>query len=483
MSGLLIAVYAAVLVGWCVAVWAWFSRRSQRSGAGPRLAALGDSDGEPQLLLDELTKLPSRSLFRDRLEGALARSVRRRSSCAVLSVDLDRFKLINDSLGHAVGDALLRETATRLDGCLRPEDSLGRTGSDEFMVLVESVRGPDEAIAVAGRIEEALAPPFEVAGHELYVTASIGIALGRGGRDRAEDVLQNADVAVHRAKDGGRARHEVFRQEMSPHPFERLGLESDLRRAVKEREFFLEYQPNVELPGGRPVGVEALVRWRHPEQGVLQAAEFVPVAEETGLILPLSRWLLAEACREGAAWSGVDDLRLSVNLSSRQLLQPRARLIDEVASALAGARLVPRVLCLEITERAIAEDPDAGIAAAEALKGLGVGLALDDFGTGHSSLDYLRRLPLDVVKIDRAFVAALDPEGEAIVRALAEMCHAIGATVLAEGIETAEQARRLRALGCDLGQGIYFSPPLGAEEIGALLRSGGSLAPAGAGPG
>jgi EAL domain-containing protein (putative c-di-GMP-specific phosphodiesterase class I) len=227
------------------------------------------------------------------------------------------------------------------------------------------------------------------------------------------------------------------------------------------------------------VGAEALVRWRHPEQGVLPPAEFVPIAEETGLILPLSRWLLAEACREGAAWG----VQLSVNLSSRQLLQPRARLIDEVGSALAGARLVPGALCIEITERAMAEDPGAAVEAAGALKGLGVGLALDDFGTGHSSLDYLRRLPLDIVKIDRAFVAGMDAEGEAIVHALVEMCHATGASVLAEGIETPEQARRLRALGCDLGQGVYFSPPLGAGEIGALLATGRSLAPANAGPG
>jgi diguanylate cyclase (GGDEF)-like protein len=440
-----------------------------------------DEQFEHQLLHDDLTKLPNRTLFRDRLERALARSVRRRQSCAVLSVDIDRFKLVNDSLGPGLGDQLLREAGARLDACLRPEDTVARTGGDEFMVLLETVRNAAEATAVTDRITEALAPPFQVEGHELYLSASIGIAIGRGGRDRAEDVLQNADVAVHRAKDGGRARTEMFRQEMNPHPTERLGLETDLRRSVERMDFLVEYQPIVELDESRIVGYEALVRWQHPERGIVDPLEFIPIAEETGLILPLGRWILKTACEQSSAWAGARGkapvLFLSVNLSSRQVQQPRMRLVDEVNSALAGPGLEASTLCVEITEEAVMGEVDAAVAAMEDLKKLGVGITLDDFGTGYSSLNHLRRFPLDRVKIDRSFVRELteSDEGEPIVRALIDVCHALHAEVIGVGIETGEQATRLRGLGCDLGQGDYFSPPLPPEGMAELLARGAPL--------
>src|SRR3954452_21356191 len=319
MSWLLIALLDALVVGaFCIAAWKLVQRRrppTERERLEQRF--------EHQLLHDDLTKLPNRHLFRDRLERALARSVRRRQSCAVLSVDIDRFALVNDSLGPAVGDQLLREAGARLDTCLRPEDTVARTAGDEFMVLLETVRNTAEVVAVSDRLTEALAPAFQVDGDELFLSASIGIAIGRGGRDRAEDVLQNADVAVHRAKDAGRARTEMFRQEMNPHPTQRLGLETDLRRSVEQMEFSLEYQPKVHLDDGRVLGYEALVRWQHPTRGPLDAREFMPVADETGLILPIGRWVLNTACEQAATWAGSHGdsaaPRLCVNLSARQL--------------------------------------------------------------------------------------------------------------------------------------------------------------------
>jgi diguanylate cyclase (GGDEF)-like protein len=436
---------------------------------------------EHQHLHDDLTKLPNRTLFRDRLERALARSVRRRHSCAVLSIDVDRFQLVGEGLGPAAADGLLQEIGARLDASLRPEDTVARAGGDEFMVLLESVASVDDATAVADRVTAALSPPFHVEGQEVFLTASMGIAVGRGGRDRPEDVVQNADVAVHRAKEAGRARCEVFRQEMNPHPLERLGLEADLRRAVERSEFFVEYQPAVELSSGRIVSVEALVRWRHPERGTLEPDEFVPVAEETGLILPIGRWVLEQACQRAAWWAEMGGVspRVSVNLSARQLGQPRLRLGDEVSAVLARTGTPPSALCLEITERAVMQDVEAAGEAMSDLKRLGVQLALDDFGTEYSSLDHLRRFPLDVVKVDSSFVADVDDsvEGEAIVRALVSVCHALGAEVLGEGVERPEQARRLGEMGCDLGQGTGFSPPLSPEEIDELVVSGRTLVP------
>jgi diguanylate cyclase (GGDEF)-like protein len=464
MSIVIIALVDAAVLALVVALLWRRARPAEARGGRKEL----ERRIEHQLLHDELTKLPNRTLFRDRLERALARSVRRRQSCAVLSIDVDRFKLINSSLGHSAGDRLLRETAARLDSVVRPEDTVARTGGDEFMVLLETVGDLEDALLVAQRVEEALRPPFEEGGRELFLSVSIGIALGRGGRDRPEDILQNADVAMHRAKDNGGAREEVFRQEMNPHPLERIGLEADLRRAVERSEFELEYQPVVELADGRIVGIEALLRWNHPERGLIEPLQFVPVAEETGLILPIGRWVLAEAAAAAVDWP---ELTLYANLSARQLQQPRLRLVDEVAAALSSVGRLPCATCLEITEKAVVQDVEAAASSMRDLKSLGVMLALDDFGTGYSSLSYLRRFPLDVVKLDRSFVAELDDggEGEAIARALIDVCHALGARVLAEGIEDARQADKLLSLGCDLGQGSRFSPAVPANELAALL--------------
>jgi diguanylate cyclase (GGDEF)-like protein len=431
-------------------------------------------DGAPEPnLYDPLTRLPGRHLFRDRLERALTRSVRRRYSCAVLSVDLDRFKLVNDSYGHEVGDRLLIEAGIRLDGCLRPEDSVARTGSDEFMILLEAVRDTSEAVAVAERIATAFEPPVELDGRELYLSASVGIALGRGGRDRPEDVLQNADVAVHRAKDNGRGSYEIFRQEMVVHPASQLGLEADLRRALAADDVAVLYQPEVELATGRVVAVEAMLHWEHRVRGAIEPAELVPIAEESGLVLPLARKLLGEACRAVAGWPR--EVRLSLNFVARQLQQPRVRLVDELEAALAAHGVAPERVCVELTEGPL-HDEEAALSAVRELQRIGVRLAVDDFGTGYSSLTYLRRFQIDTVKLDRGFVAELTgPEGEAIVHALIEVGHALHATVLGAGVETVDQAVRLRELGCELGQGSFFAPPVRAAELAAMLREGRPL--------
>lgn len=471
---LIVAANVALLGAYGASVWLLLDRRASRRERHAR-----DEAHEHKLLHDDLTKLPNRTLFRERLERALARSVRRRQSCAVLSVDVDRFKLVTDGLGPAAGDGVLREIATRLDSCIRPEDTVARTGGDEFMILLESVAAGEDAIAVADRVALALRPPVQTAEREVFVSASLGIALGRGGRDRPEDVMQNADVAVHRAKEAGGARYQVFRQEMSPHPAQRLGLETDLRRALERMEFFVEYQPEVELGSAHVVGMEALVRWQHPERGVVPPEEFVGIAEETGLALQLGRWVLGEACSHAAGWDA-GHVAVSVNLSARELQQARLRTIDQVSSVLATSGLPAAALTLEIKESAVMQDADAALATMRDLKRLGIRLALDDFGSGYSSLTYLRRLPLDLVKIDRAFVAELtgNEENQAIVHALVEVCHAVGARVLAEGVQSGEQSRLLRDLGCELGQGDGFSKPLDAEAAARLVASGRALAPA-----
>lgn len=470
MSIAVVAIVDAALLATVVALLWLRSRRTSRRADRQELA----KRFEHQLLHDDLTKLPNRTLFRDRLERALARGARRRRECAVLSVDIDRFRRVNDGLGPAVGDRLLRETAVRLDSVVRPEDTVARTGGDEFGLLLETVATPRGAEIAARRVADALAAPFEVDGRELFLTASVGIALGRGGRDSPEDLIRNASVAVERAKEGGRARAEVFRQTASGRPLERIALEADLRRALERRELEVDYQPVVELATGHVVGAEALVRWQHPERGLLEPLEFVPAAEEIGLILPVGRWLLGEAAARAAAWRR---LTLYVSLSARQLQQPRPQLLDDVARSLSRTRLASGGLCLEISESAVMHDVEESVAAMHDLKALGARLALDGFGGGPASLGNLRLLPVDVVKIDRSFVHQVDDEGggEAIARALIDVCHALEAHVLADGIEDRRQARKLLALGCDLGQGSRFSLPLPAEEMGELAARGPRL--------
>jgi diguanylate cyclase (GGDEF)-like protein/PAS domain S-box-containing protein len=428
---------------------------------------------------DPLTSLPNRALFTDRLSHALARAARQQSVVAVLFLDLDGFKVVNDSLGHDVGDQLLVAVAERLVGCLRPGDTVARLGGDEFTVLLEDLSDARDAARVAERIIAALRAPFTIGGREVVISASIGIAHGAGEGEQAIDLWRNADIAMYRAKQAGKGRYEVFDRQMGHQALERLALEADLRRAIERREFSLVYQPKVELATGRIVGVEALVRWLHPERGVVPPSAFIPLAEETGLILPLGEWVLAEACRQACAWQrgrpGADALLMSVNLSIRQFQHPA--LVAEVARILAESGLEPGRLVLEITESVVTDDALATIDTLRRLKELGVQLAIDDFGTGYSSLSYLKSFPVDILKIDKSFIGGSEEAGGlAILSAVIGLARALGLTVVAEGVEKVEQLARLRALEAELGQGYLFSKPLTADAVGELLADRPKLA-------
>ena len=425
-----------------------------------------------QAFHDRLTGLPNRALFMDRLEHALVRSLRDRATVGVLFLDLDRFKVVNDSLGHEVGDQLLVIAAQRLEACLRPGDTAARLGGDEFTVLLEGVADEREAIQVAERFAAQFEPAFEVGGRGVFVTASIGIALGSPGHRRPTDLLREADIAMYRAKSSGKASYAVFDAAMGASAVQRLELETDLHRAIEREELRLEYQPEIELTGGTIVAMEALVRWRHPERGLVPPAEFIPVAEETGLILPLGRWVLERACRQGLVWHerlGSAAPTVSVNLSVKQFQRPD--IVEEIAGVLCDVGLPPGHLTLELTETVMMGDAESNTATLRRLKELGVRLAIDDFGSGYSSLGYLKRFPVDELKIDRAFVGGVgrDPEDTAIVEAVSGLAHRLGMRVTAEGVETAGQLARVREMGCDLGQGYHFSPPLEADAVEQLL--------------
>jgi diguanylate cyclase (GGDEF)-like protein len=421
---------------------------------------------------DPLTGLPNRALFHDRLDHALGRARREWQACAVLFLDLDRFKTVNDSLGHAAGDRLLIAVATRLQGCLRDGDTVARLGGDEFAILMEGVADPVEPLRVAERILATLQEPLPLDGRELVATASVGIALSTDSEDTPADLLRFADVALYRAKEAGRACYAIFYPGMNADALERLELEHDLRGAVSQgacAEFRLLYQPLVDLATGRVAGVEALVRWQHPARGLVSPGDFIPLAEETGLIVPLGRWVLGEACRQLRAWQlAYPDQpapTLAVNLSARQFRHPD--LVSDIVSTLAATDLAPCHLQLEVTETVAMERAEETVATLAALKALGLSLAIDDFGTGYSSLSYLQRLPVDVLKIDRSFFRA-DERNRAIVQAVAALAHGLGLDVTAEGLETAEQVAWARAAGGDRGQGYYFAHPLRTEELDAL---------------
>jgi diguanylate cyclase (GGDEF)-like protein/PAS domain S-box-containing protein len=434
-------------------------------------------------LHDPLTGLPNRVLFVDRLEHATARLSRRGSSalCAILFLDLDRFKLVNDSLGHQVGDELLAAAAPRLKQALRASDTVARFGGDEFGILLEDIGAERDAIDTAERIAAIFTRPFVLSGSEHFVTTSIGIAIARGG-ERADELIRDADAAMYRAKDRGRARYEVFDEGMRGRAIERLRVENDLRRALERGELRLEYQPIVSLSNLSIVGVEALLRWRHPALGEISPAEFIPIAEEIGLIEPIGRWVLEQACRQGAEWyrarPDCAPLTISVNLSAIQVT--RRSLPEVVAAALRSSGLDPACLSLEITETVMVRDADGLGEVLQALKALGVRLVLDDFGTGYSSLSYLTRLPLDVLKVDRSFVDGLgwDSRDTAITETIIAMSRALSLDVIAEGVETPDQVRELRRLGCGLAQGFHFSPAVPAEEITHALEHGPAWRPA-----
>jgi diguanylate cyclase (GGDEF)-like protein/PAS domain S-box-containing protein len=426
---------------------------------------------------DALTGLPNRALFMDHVKMAIQRSRRSGNRLfAALFLDLDRFKIINDSLGHMVGDQLLVGIAHRLEMCLRPGDTVARLGGDEFTILLEDLATTDDALDVARRVQEAVTQPFNIGGHEVFTTASIGIALSNTGYERAEDLLRDADTAMYRAKLEGKKRHVVFDKGMHARAMELLQIETDLRRALARREFFLNYQPIVSLKTGKIASFEALVRWRHPERGLVMPGDFITVAEETGLIVPLGLWVLNEACRQMREWQrqgfAGEEVTVSVNLSSRQFSQ--ADLIDQVSSALRESGLRPGNLKLEITESMVMENIDTAIGMLAQLRGLGVGLSIDDFGTGYSSLSYLHRFPIDTLKIDRSFVTQMtdNTENAEIVRTIVTLARSLNMDVIAEGVETREQLRRLGDLGCDYGQGYLFSRPVNAGPAQELLAHG-----------
>jgi diguanylate cyclase (GGDEF)-like protein/PAS domain S-box-containing protein len=424
-----------------------------------------------QAMCDSLTGLPNRALLLDRLASALARGARTETLTAVLFLDLDHFKLVNDSLGHALGDQLLVTVAERLEQVLRRGDTAARLGGDEFVLCCEEVGSEEEVAEIADRVAAVLAEPVLLDNHELTVTASIGITCASNGARKPEELLRDSDVAMYRAKERGRARAEVFQPSMRTRARARLEQQLDVRRALASGQFRMNYQPVVSLVDGRLVGAEALVRWAHPRRGLVLPGEFIPAAEETGLIEPLGSWVLAESIAEAAAWNRDrrDPIGVSVNLSARQLVG--GTLPDLIATTLELHGLEPASLCLEITEGILMEEPEHVVGVLQELSALGVHLAIDDFGTGYSSLAYLKRFPTDILKVDRAFVDGIEHQGEnrAIVTAVLALGTGLGMTVVAEGVETKAQSEALQELGCAVGQGFYFSTPVPPETFAELL--------------
>jgi len=431
-----------------------------------------EEDIEHRSLHDELTGLVNRVAFASRVARALGRTEPRLDQVGVLFIDLDDFKEVNDSLGHHVGDRLLVAVAERVRGCLRVADVAARLGGDEFAVLVEDIYGESEVVAVADRIIAAVGRPYVVDGHEITVSASVGIAVDHDRSMAPDALLRSADVAMYLAKETGKARHAVFREDAHGGAFDRLELKASLLRAIHEGELVLHYQPIIELRSGRVVGFEALVRWLHPTRGLLGPGAFIPLAEETGLVVPLGSWVLREACRQLAEWQRVfpaaAGMKVSVNLSVRQLEQ--GDIVGEIGRVLQDAHLGPDRLTLEITESLVMHDADSVRGRLVDLRALGVSLAVDDFGTGYSSLGYIQRFPVDVIKIDRSFIEQMDSDGAGVVRTIIDLAAGLDADVVAEGIEEPAQHQALITLGCVFGQGFLFSRPVPAEEFVDLLR-------------
>jgi len=424
---------------------------------------------------DALTGLPNRTLFADRVGQAIARAHRRDGKIAVLFLDLDRFKNVNDSLGHAIGDLLLTAVAERLTNCLREEDTAARLGGDEFIISLPDVADAGEAARVATRILGELAKPFTIANHQLHADGSIGIALYPADGDSAETLMRNADTAMYHAKESGRANYQFFSAQMTERVSRRLSTETDLRRALEQGEFALNYQPLIDLAANRVSGAEALLRWPQNEHRLMSPSEFIPIAEDTGLIIPLGEWVLLEACSQAQAWQARHPgLKISVNLSARQFRQKD--LIGMIERVLGETGLAPPLLELELTESMLMHHAEETVGILSRLNEMGVRLAIDDFGTGYSSLSYLKRFPIHSLKIDRSFVRDIstDPDDAAIVTAIVAMARSLDLNVTAEGVETEEQATFLRSLACHHAQGFYFGRPVTAQEFGARLALGGS---------
>jgi len=405
--------------------------------------------------------------MRYRLGQALIKAQRNNDRAAVMFLDLDRFKVINDTLGHSIGDLLLQEVAARLTGCVREGDTVSRLGGDEFVILLPELRDAEDAYLVAQKLLAAAALPFEEHGHELHISASIGISFYPDDGASAEMLMKNADVAMYRAKEMGRNNYQFYRADMNARSFERLAMETSMRRALEREQFELYYQPRYELPDGRIVGVEALIRWHHPDLGLVAPAQFIPLAEEAGLILPIGEWVLRAAATQGKAWqqAGIPPLFMAVNVSARQFRQ--ADFAGKVGQILQDTGFDPCWLELELTETTLMSHAEENVESLNRLKAMGIRIAIDDFGTGYSSLSYLKRLPVDILKIDRSFVSdvTVNLDDAAIVEAIIAMARSLGLNVVAEGVETAEQSKFLQARKCDEMQGYYYSKPLPADQL------------------
>lgn len=443
-------------------------------------------------MYDTLTGLPNRQLFHEQLTRAIARCKRSQEHLAVMFIDLDRFKRINDTLGHAVGDMLLQEVSSRLGQCVRSSDALARVAEDtdgadgtsvarlagdEFTAMLDGLAHPEDAARVANRILAELARPFVLDGEEVVVTSSVGIALYPGDGEQAEILLQHADVAMYQAKQQGKNTYQFFAGEMNTAAVERLKMESELRYALERGELLLHYQPKVDVSSGRITGVEALMRWQHPERGLVPPGKFIPVAEETGLIVAMGEWVLEEACRQKKAWrdAGLPALSMAINLASPSFRKPD--LVERVAAALRSYGVPPAELCLEATESILMRDADVTMGTLNRLSELGVRLSIDDFGTGYSSLSYLRRFPIHQLKVDRSFVNEVTESADdaAIVAAIVSLARSLNLEVVAEGVETVEQVQCLAQQGCRTMQGFYFSKPLPVAELTRLLQEGGVI--------
>jgi predicted signal transduction protein with EAL and GGDEF domain len=433
---------------------------------------------------DALTGLANRDLFKDRLQKALAAGVRQNRTMALLLLDLDRFKRINDTLGHEIGDQLLKTIGDRINQCVRGTDSVARfggdvpatfvsrLGGDEFTVLITDLVNPHDSVIVAKRIIDAIAKPINIQGQELYVTTSVGISVFPSDGQDVETLVKNADTALYEAKGKGRNNFQFYKKALNEVTSERFELESDLRKALEQDEFLLHYQPQLDFQTGRIIGAEALVRWENPVRGMVSPGDFIPLAEDLGLIIPLTEWVIQTACQQNKAWqeAGLPPIRVAVNLSGQQFSQQRVA--DAAQRALQGSGLDPKYLEVELTESTMMENKEVVREILEELKALGLTIAIDDFGTGYSSLAYLKTFPIDTLKIDRTFVRDIstDPNDAAITRAIVAMAHSLELEVIAEGVETGEQLDFLQELGCNEYQGFYFSRPLPAPEFAELLK-------------
>src|SRR5713226_6569259 len=443
----------------------------QRKQAEERIQYLAYYDG--------LTGLPNRTLFSQGLNHALTQARRYKKTLAVLFIDLDRFKNINDTLGHEAGDSLLQEMAKRLSDCLRESDTVARLGGDEFVVLIEEITDPKYAANVARKIVAAALNPFVLKGGEYHITASIGISTYPDDGEDEQTLMKHADIAMYLAKDHGKNNYQFYLAQINVHSFERLALESSLRHALERNEFLLHYQPKIDMKTGDFTGMEALIRWQHPDLGMVSPALFIPLAEETGLIVPIGRWVLKTACAQNKAWQeqGLPRLRISVNLSARQFTEEN--LVQDVARVLEETGLEPELLELEITESMVMYNPDQAVKLLSELKAMGLYVAIDDFGIGYSSLSQLKRFPIDTIKVDRSFIKDLmeNRDDAAITEAIIAMGKSLNLNVIAEGVETNDQVNFLRDHQCDEMQGYYFSKPTPENEFADLLRNGKGLLP------